>query len=324
MQNIISTILLISLIAATPASSQGELTPPPGAPAPTMKTLDQIEARTPIPAGFASFDPGPHFTITEPGSYYLTGNVEVGPGHGILINSSNVTLDLNGFCLISKTHSPASGRAIYLGANVASIIIKNGTITGGAIRTTNGPNPWDASFLNQGWSYGIQDTSAAPAMGVLVSNVTIVSCRTSAISLDGPGVIQNVVVTGNGDSGIRVKEGNVVQSSSTRNGGTGISVFAGAVTDCFVSGNQSWGIYVTDGIVTNSIANDNGKIGIEAFGGAVNGCYAKANFKTGIYVGVGVAAHCVANSNSTDPATTDKNINVSSGGQRVGCVPISE
>ena len=289
-----------------------------------MKTLDQIEARTPIPKGFASFDPGPHFTITQPGSYYLTGNVEVGPGHGIVINSSNVTLDLNGFALISKTESPASGKAIYLGPNVASIIIKNGTITGGATRTSNGPNPWDASYLNQGWAYGIQDTTAAPSMGVLISHVTIVSCRVSAISLDGPSVIQNVVATGNGDGGIRVKDGTVVQSSSTRNGATGITVFAGSVSDCFVSNNQNWGIYVVDGIVSNSVAKANGSIGIEAFSGYVNGCHAISNFKSGIYVGTGVAAHCVAYSNSTDPATTDKNINVFASGQRIGCVPISE
>ena len=289
-----------------------------------MKTLDQIEARTPIPKGLASFDPDPHYTITQPGSYYLTGNVEVGPGHGILINSSNVTLDLNGFALISKTNSPAVGRAIYLGANVAGIIIKNGTITGGATRTPNGANPWDASYLNQGWASGIQDTTGSPAIGVLISQVTIVSCRINAISLDGPSVIQNVVATGCGDTGIRVKEGDVVQSSSTRNGGNGITVFAGSVTDCFVSNNENWGIYVTDGIASNSVAKANGSIGIEAFSGSVNGCHATANFKSGIYVGTGVAAHCVAYSNSTDPATTDKNINVSATGQRIGCVPIGE
>ena len=324
MQTIISTVALITLFTTNLAFSQGELTPPPGAPAPTMKTLDQIEARTPIPEGTPSWDPGPHFIITQPGSYYLTGNVEVGAGHGIVINSSNVTLDLNGFALISKTESPALGSAVLLGANVTGIIIKNGTITGGATRTPNGPNPWNASYLNQGWGYGIEDTTGSPAMGVLISHVTIVSCRVNAISLDGPSVIQNVVATGNGDGGIRVKDGNVVQSSSTRNGGTGITVFTGSVTDCFVSNNQNWGIYVTDGIVSNSVAKANGSVGIEAFSGAVNGCHTTSNFKSGIYVGTGVAAHCVAYSNSIDPTTTDKNITVFATGQRVGCVPISE
>ncbi len=43
--------------------AQGPLAPP-GAPAPTFKTLQQVEPRTPISAL--------PFTISQPGSYYLT------------------------------------------------------------------------------------------------------------------------------------------------------------------------------------------------------------------------------------------------------------
>lgn len=49
---------------------------PPGAPAPTMKTLDQVEARTPIGP---STDP---VTISVPGSYYFAGEIatnQLGP-----------------------------------------------------------------------------------------------------------------------------------------------------------------------------------------------------------------------------------------------------
>src|SRR5215212_8783361 len=58
------------------AHAQGSLTPPPGPVAPVMKSLDQIEARTPFVAG----QPGVTltnglYTITQPGSYYLTGNL---------------------------------------------------------------------------------------------------------------------------------------------------------------------------------------------------------------------------------------------------------
>src|SRR4030095_6606576 len=71
------------------ALAQGPLTPP-GAAAPTMKTLDQLEPRTPI-----STLP---FTISSPGSYYVTSNLTgVAGQHGITINADNVTLDLGGF-----------------------------------------------------------------------------------------------------------------------------------------------------------------------------------------------------------------------------------
>src|SRR5438094_3223557 len=85
--------------------AQGRLTPP-GAPAPTMKSLDQIEARTPI-----SSLP---FTIpfnNNSGSYYLTKNLSVSTGNGIDIQGDNVMVDLNGFT-ISSTAASANGSAI--------------------------------------------------------------------------------------------------------------------------------------------------------------------------------------------------------------------
>jgi hypothetical protein len=59
--------LTIFIASATlSALGQGVLTPP-GSPAPTMKTLSQVEPRTPI-----SSVP---YTITESGSYDLTTNL---------------------------------------------------------------------------------------------------------------------------------------------------------------------------------------------------------------------------------------------------------
>src|SRR5437868_13887701 len=74
--------------------AQGNLTPP-GAPAPTMKTLDQVEARIPI-----SSVP---YTISASGSYYLTTNVTATVSNAITIAASGVTLDLNGFTISSTT-----------------------------------------------------------------------------------------------------------------------------------------------------------------------------------------------------------------------------
>ncbi len=59
-------VSLILTVAVQTAIAQGPLTPP-GAPAPTMKTLDQVEVRTPIT--------NLPYTITQPGSYYLIANL---------------------------------------------------------------------------------------------------------------------------------------------------------------------------------------------------------------------------------------------------------
>ena len=86
--------LALLLMLAPETHAQGPLAPPAGPPAPSMKSLDQIEPRTPI-----SSLP---FTIAAPGSYYVTRNLALSagePGDGITIQTDNVTLDLGGYSL---------------------------------------------------------------------------------------------------------------------------------------------------------------------------------------------------------------------------------
>jgi hypothetical protein len=106
--------------------AQGSLTPP-GAPAPTMKTLDQIEPRMPISSA--------PFTINVPGSYYLTTNLTVSSGNGITIVASDVTLDLSGFT-ISSTDPANSGRGIMSSGARINLAIYNGHISGGVTNKT--------------------------------------------------------------------------------------------------------------------------------------------------------------------------------------------
>jgi hypothetical protein len=95
---------------------------PPGAPAPTMKTLDEVEPRTPIRAADLPL------TIMSAGSYYLTENVEVA-GNGIVVSSAGdagqVTIDLMGYTL-----SGGTGAGILCGNPTKNITIRNGTVSG--------------------------------------------------------------------------------------------------------------------------------------------------------------------------------------------------
>lgn len=115
------TLLLLTTLTAT-TLAQGPLLPL-AAPAPSMKSLDQIEPRTAISAGN-------NITINLPGSYYLTGNI-TGP---ISILASDVTLDLNGFVITSS----GVGIGIAGSPSYRNITIRNGSIVGSGTMTFTG------------------------------------------------------------------------------------------------------------------------------------------------------------------------------------------
>ena len=68
----INTTIFGIMLIAFHVQAQGSLTPP-GAPATTMKTLEQVEPR--IDVLTLSGDATYHHVITQPGSYYLSGNL---------------------------------------------------------------------------------------------------------------------------------------------------------------------------------------------------------------------------------------------------------
>src|SRR3954454_9857343 len=118
--------VLLALAASTvQLLGQGVLTPPAGAPAPTMKTLDQIEPRKEVNATNTPGNATNLFIINAPGSYYLSGDITgVAGKSGILINADSVTLDLNGFALIGG----GSGTGIAVTSLERNLTIRNGTV----------------------------------------------------------------------------------------------------------------------------------------------------------------------------------------------------
>lgn len=212
---------------------QGTLTPP-GAPLPTMKTLDQIEARTAIPGGSAPY------TISAPGSYYLTGNLTVSSGDAINVASGNVTIDLNGFT-ISSTSNPASGNGIAFSGGPSHIAIFNGTIRSGS--TVSG----GVFAAGPGFVGGINWPSTAPS-SVRVSQVSVTGINGYGIDLglDYSTVVEACTVRAVSFIGIRA--GAVSSSTATLCGNSSnpaISAYTAAnCVGTLVSGSGN-GISVT-------------------------------------------------------------------------------
>jgi hypothetical protein len=232
--------------------AQGSLTPP-GAPAPTMKTLAQIEARTPIASA--------PFTIASSGSYYLTTNLTVSAGNAITINANNVRLDLNGFT-ISSTENPATlGCGILLGGNgaVTNITIVNGFIQSGVTNNNVG------IFSGSGLGYGI---SGAFAICTRVSGVSVSGCLVNGIELGvGNSVVESCTVNTAGTYGIVAQS---VFDSTAVNCET-CAVYAATANNCSGMSPTAGGIGIYAFIANNCVGNTTGGIGVSA--STANNCY---------------------------------------------------
>ena len=129
-----TVIAVMGLLLVSSLVSGGNLNPP-AAPAPTMKTLDEVEPRIPVGTTTTPGDAEYEYIISASGSYYLTGNIAASKG-GIKIASNDVTLDLSGYTLSGpNTQGKDNNYGIYLaGYNLVdqNTAYLNGTGAAGA------------------------------------------------------------------------------------------------------------------------------------------------------------------------------------------------
>ncbi|MDB6068446.1 MAG: hypothetical protein JWR26_4654 [Pedosphaera sp.] len=257
----LATLILCSFLLPTLGFAQGALTPP-GAPAPTMKRLDQVEPRTLI----ASLP----FTITNSGAYYLGATLTgISGANGITIATNNVTIDLNGFALLGV---PGSLHGIASTVALSDISILNGRLRSWGGCGINLSNCDTVLFkevkVNGNGAVGLAAGQNAQVIDC-VSSANQVAIITSSFS-----TIRNCICNFNSSSGITTTYFSTISGCSLYNDGN-TEINANSVcniTDCTVSSQGQNCILVS----SQCFVHHNNCVG-NGSGGSVSGIHATGN-----------------------------------------------
>lgn len=266
----------VSSLALVSAVTGGSLTPPAGPIAPTMKTLTELEPRLPLSQLTAPGDATNQFRITQPGSYYLTGNLTGVSGKTcISFASSGVTLDLNGFTIQGVAGSLSGVR---VGSNDCAV--RNGNV--------------------RDFSVGVD---AYEAIGIRLQNLSATSHDNDGIRASRGAVIEGCVATSCGGDGFDVFESVTLSNCTAVSCSIGFNVAGAAVlTNCTANGSSTEGFRLQESaVLTDCTAFDSTGAGFVATARCrLTRCNSRSNQYGFFLTEANAVVECTASSNSSN------------------------
>lgn len=266
----------------------GPLDPPNGPVAPTGKTVQQIYdkiARTDaglaeprIPVQSLPGSATALYVISQPGSYYLTGNIQgVAGKNAIEVAADRVSIDLGGHTIQGGATTAGGIRVISAGGGVRrqGLTVIDGEVVGCDI----GVDAHDCEQILLSRVRSLQNRGK----GIWVAaNSRIVECIANGNSdtgiecSDHDHLIESCIADNNSANGILGNyTGNIISRCTCRsNGGRGIGVaYESLIQDCIVSFNGGSGVYAGAAAIVSRCSGAFNGSGVEANGeNIVSGC----------------------------------------------------
>ena len=245
-------------------ATAGPLNPPTGPIAPTPGPEPRIAINQTNTPGSATAI----FRITQPGSYYLEGDIVGSPGIRaivVLAEAGEVTIDLNGFTI----RGLGGAFAIVCDSSSPRLVIRNGQIRGWSRNGIRVECPVVLEDLRveecgeltpgQGGVRGNDHVSSQARRCVFAENLG------DGLRIGAGSTVEECTAAGNQGFGVQLGEHSLIRNCVTRHN-LFSGIFAGAgsmIADCVSSQNGFAGIGMEDrSTVVNCIASDNANVGI--------------------------------------------------------------
>ncbi|CAN5826731.1 hypothetical protein BH11PLA1_BH11PLA1_00920 [soil metagenome] len=235
---------LAGALALSRSANAGPLTPAAGAPVSTGHTVDEIytkiagnggmgEARTALSSATTPGDATAVFVISQPGSYYLTGNLTpTGGRDGIRVTADYVTIDLNGFTIDGSLATGFMDGIDFSGGTRRGCCVRNGIV-----RACKGygivGNVTDALFID----LAVLDNQSGSLEVFSATNTVVMRVRARAatgevcISVGNGSVVTECTCEGAGTA-IEAQLSCVISRCTARNVRKGFLINSGRVEEC--------------------------------------------------------------------------------------------